>query len=127
MPLLRYFVFVGGALLALLIVVSSYLPETETTTRPDVARPVIRIVSDKVGPQRVDIDTHVQIAAVPASVPEIPKQAPSRVAEGQLTAPLATPVMPARIERKKTRIAKRVERQRMAANRQGFQPYHLTW
>src|SRR5258708_16982191 len=126
MPLLRYFTFVGGALLALLIVVSSYL-QTETITRPDAARPVIRIASDRVGPPRVDIDTRVQIAVVPASVPEILQQAPARAAESQISAPLPTPAAPVRIERKKTRVAKRVERQRMAANPQGFQPFHLTW
>ena len=129
MPVLRYFTFVGGALLALLIVVSSLLPEPETIARPDAARPVIRIASDRVVPPRVDIDTRMQIAAVPASVPEIPQQAPARVAESQLGAPLPTPVLPTKIERKKTRIAKRPDRQRMAANPQGFQAFlqPLTW
>jgi hypothetical protein len=127
MPLLRYFTFVGGALFALLIVVSSYLPETETITRPDAARPVIRIASDRVGPPRVDIDTRVEIAVVSASLPESLQQTPARVAETQLSAPLPTPAAPVRIERKKTRVAKRVDRQRMAANPQGFQPLHLTW
>jgi hypothetical protein len=127
MPLFRYFTFVGGALLALLVVVSSFLPEAETIARPDAARPVIRIVSDRVVPPRVDIDTRVQIAVVPATVPEIPQQAPARVAEIQLSAPLPTPVLPAKIERKKTRIAKRPDRQRLAANPQGFQAFRLTW
>ena len=128
MPLIRYFTFVGGALLALLIVVSSYLPETETITRPDAARPVIRIASDRVGPPRVDIDTRVQIAVVPASVPEILQQAPARVAEAQLSAQLPTPAAaPIKIERNKTRVAKRPDRQRMAANPQGFQPFRSTW
>jgi hypothetical protein len=127
MPLLRYFTFVGGALLALLVVVSFFLPEPETITRPDAARPVIRIASDGVAPPRVDIETRVQIAVVPASVPEIPQQVPARVADGQFSAPLPTPVLPARIERKKTRIAKRPDRQRMAANPKGFQAFHSTW
>ena len=128
MPLLRYFTFVGGALLALLIVVSSYFPETETITHRDVARPVIRIASDRVGPPRVDIDTRVQAAVVPTSVPEILQQAPARVAEVPLSATLPTlAAAPIKIERKKTRVAKRPDRQRMAANPQGFQPFHLTW
>jgi hypothetical protein len=128
MPLLRYFTFVGGALLALLIVVSSYFPETETITLRDVAMPVIRIASDRVGPPRVYIDTRVQTAVVPTSVSEIPQQAPSRVAEAQLSAPLPIPAAAAiKIERKKTRVAKRPDRQRVAANPQGFQPFRLTW
>jgi hypothetical protein len=124
MLVLRYFAFVGGALLALLVVVSSFLPEPETIARPDAPRPVIRIASDRAVPPRVDIDTRVQIAVVPASV--LP-QAPARVAEGQLSVPLRTLVLPAKIERKKARIAKRPDRQRMAANPQGFQAFHLTW
>lgn len=127
MPLLRYFTFVGGALLALLVVVSSFVPETETIARPDAVRPVIRIASNRVGPPRVDIDTRVQTAVVPASVPEVLQQAPARVAEGQLSAPLPTAVVPVKIQRKKTRFAKRPDRQRMAANPQLFQPFHLTW
>lgn len=127
MPLLRYFTFVGGALLALLVVVSSFVPETETIARPDAVRPVIRIASNRVGPPRVDIDTRVQTAVVPASVSEVLQQAPARVAEGQLSAPLPTAVVPVKIQRKKTRFAKRPDRQRMAANPQLFQPFHLTW
>src|ERR1700677_1952721 len=121
MPFLRYFTFVGGALLALLIVVSSFLPEPETITRPDAARPVIRIASNRVGPPRVGT------AVVPASVSEVLRQAPARVAEGQLSTPLPTAVVPGRIQRKKTRIAKRPDRQRMAANPLGFQAFHSTW
>ena len=71
MPVLRYFIFVGGALLALMIGLSSFLSEPEAIARPDAVRPVIRIASDSVGPPRVDIDTRVQIAVVPATVPEI--------------------------------------------------------
>ena len=126
MPLFRYFSFVGGALLVLLVVVSSLVPETETITRPDAARPVIRIASNRVGPPRVDIDTRVQTAVVPATVSEVPEQAPVRVAEAQLNAPLPAAVVPVKIQRKKTRIARRPDRQRMAANPQLFQPFHLT-
>src|SRR5258708_21552848 len=101
MPLLRYFPFVGGALLALLIVVSSYLPETETITRPHPARPVIRIASDRVGPPRVDIDTGLQVAVVPASVPEILQQAPARIAEPPISSPLSNPAAHLTINLKK--------------------------
>ena len=91
MPLVRYFTFVGGALLALLFVASFFLPETEAITRPEAAKSVMQITTDRVGPPRVDIDTSVQIAVVPASVLEIPQQAPTHVANGQLSAPLPNP------------------------------------
>jgi len=55
MPLLRYFTVVGGALLVLLLVVSSYFPETEAVNHSDAARPVIRAASDRVGPPRVTL------------------------------------------------------------------------
>jgi hypothetical protein len=40
---------------------------------------------------------------------------------------LPTAAAPIKIERKKTKVAKRADRQKMAANPQGFQPFHLTW
>jgi hypothetical protein len=126
MPLLRYFMVAGGALLALLFIVSGYFPETETINRGDAARPVIRIASDRVGPPRVDIDTRVQAAVIPASVPDIVQQAPAPVAEARLGATPPTPAVAVKIERK-TRVARRPDRQRMAANRQGFQPLRSTW
>ncbi len=134
MPLLRYFTFVGAALLALLFVVSPFLPETETVTRHDVAKPVIRIASDRVGPPRVDFDTRPQ-TVVPTLVATMPPQAAALEARAELVAPLPTSAAPVRIESKiefkiaskKTRIAKRPDRQRMAANPPAMQPFHLTW
>ena len=133
MPLLRYFTFVGGALLTLLFVASWYFPETETITHSDVAKPVIRIASDGVGPPRVDFDTRVEAATIPAPIPDhvsvadIPQQAPAQIAEAR---PITSPQIPAvavKIEHKKTKIAKRPAPQRVAANPQGFQPFRSTW
>ena len=126
MPLLRYFTVAGGALLALLFVVSGYFPETETISRSEVARPVIRIASDRVGPPRVDIDTHVQDAAIPASIPDTTQQIPARVAEARLGASPQTRAVAVKTERK-TRVAKRPDSQKVAANPQGFQPFRSTW
>src|SRR5258708_12563311 len=98
MPLLRYFTFVGGALLTLLFVASWYFPETELIKHNDVAKPVIRIASDRVGPPRVDFDTRVETAVVPAPVPDpvsvadIAQQAPAQIAEAR---PIASPQLPA--------------------------------
>ena len=127
MPLLRYFTFVGSGLLALLFLVSIYFPETETINHKDVARPVIRILSNKVGPPRVDIDTRMQAMVAVTSVSDILQQAPAREAEARLNTPLPTPAVPIKIEVKKARVAKRSDRRRLAANPQGFQPFRLTW
>lgn len=70
MPLWRYFVYVGGALLALLFVISAVLP-----TLPDNAmlanssdRPAIRIHSDRKLPERVVFDTAQPTIAPPSTV-----------------------------------------------------------
>ena len=125
MPLFRYFTVVGGALLALLFVVSGFFPETETVNRSDVARPVIRIASDRVGPPRVDIDTRSPAAAIPASIPDI-VEAPAQVAEARPGSSAPTPAVAIKVERK-TKAAKRPDRQRMAANPQGSLPFRSAW
>jgi hypothetical protein len=126
MPLFRYFTVAGGALLALLFVVSGFFPETETVNRSDVARPVIRIASDRVGPPRVEIDTRSQAAAIPASVPDI-VQAPAQVAEARPRSSTPTPAVAIKVERK-TKVAKPTDRERMAANPpQGSQPFRSAW
>ena len=133
MPLLRYFTYVGAALLALLFAVTPYLPETETVTHQDVARPVIRIASDRVGPPRVDFDTSRQAKVGPASVASIAPLPSALDARAELVAPPATPAVRVaakiepKIEPRKAKIAKRPDRQRMAANPQIPQPFHLTW
>src|SRR5258705_4440481 len=113
MPLLRYFTFVGGALLTLLFVASWYFPEVETIKHNDVAKPGIRITSDRVGPPRIDFDTRVEAAAIPASAPDPGlladnlEQVPSRVAEARSVAQTPTPAVAVKIEHKKTKVAKR--------------------
>jgi hypothetical protein len=130
MPLLRYFTFVGGALFALLFVVSPFIPKAETVSHPDTARPVIRISSDKVGPPRVEFDTRRQttVVAIPAMpVPEVQPQPTIRQAEARFVGPLPAPAAPVKVERKTTRVAKRPDHQRMAAYPMWFQPLRLTW
>jgi hypothetical protein len=139
MPLLRYFTYVGGALLALLFVVSAFVPQAAApVAEHNAARPVIRIASDKVRPPRVDLDTSVQTA--PAVVAILPKPAavalpgvPVRDAMAQLTppaagAPAAAPIKAEpRVEHKKTRVARRPDRRFVAAFPQPFMPFRLTW
>ncbi len=70
MPLLRYFVFVGGALLALLFVADAVLPMQRLPGYMNVAssdRPPLRIHSDRKWPDRVVFDTSVP-TLIPATV-----------------------------------------------------------
>ncbi|MGA8901752.1 hypothetical protein [Bradyrhizobium sp.] len=79
MPLMRYFVFVGGALLALLFVANACLPALPLAegSRSTVDRSIIRIHSDRKWPERVVFDTsRPTITPAPAPVAAV-AQAPS--------------------------------------------------
>jgi len=73
MPLMRYFVFVGGALLALLLIANACLPAlpvaVDSSSSAGVDRSVIRIHSDRKWPERVVFDTtRSTIMPAPAAV-----------------------------------------------------------
>ena len=80
MPLVRYFFFVGGVLLALLFILDASLPKLPVADG-DYARvdkSIIRIHSDRKWPERVVLDTSrpteitPQIASIAASAPAPP-------------------------------------------------------
>ena len=78
MPVARYFFFVGGALLALLLVVNAALPALPVAESPQSAgtdHSIIRIHSDKKWPERIVLDT-----TRPTIVPN-PTLAASQIAE----------------------------------------------
>ena len=69
MPIFRYFVFVGGALLALLLAVNFVTPASPVTQAVATAsndQPLIRIRSDRHLPERVVLDTSQATMAAPA-------------------------------------------------------------
>ena len=71
MPLMRYFLYVGGALLALLFIVDACLPPLPVAkaSRSAADLSVIRIHSDTKWPERVVFDTtRPTITPVPATV-----------------------------------------------------------
>ena len=60
MPLLKYFGFVGSALLLLLLALNWTLPEVKTeSVNADTEKPVIRINSIEKLPEKVDFDTNL--------------------------------------------------------------------
>lgn len=77
MPLLQYFLYIGGVLLGLLFILDAFLPKLPIPVATHEHVPVIRIASDRKWPERVVYDTSlptivpetVTIAAVPP-VPE---------------------------------------------------------
>jgi hypothetical protein len=67
MPLARYFVFIGGVLLALLFISDAFLPKSEVAERA-APLPVIRIHSDRKWPERVVYDTNLPTIVPPQSL-----------------------------------------------------------
>jgi hypothetical protein len=76
MPVLRYFVFVGAALLALLFVVAEAFPAlpvvAQSTDAAAADIPMIRIHTDRKWPERVVFDTSVPTVVPPTIVAAVP-------------------------------------------------------
>jgi hypothetical protein len=92
MPLMRYFVFVGGALLALLFVVGAYSPSPKSpvvaATATEIASPessTLRIHSDRKWPDRIVFDTNIP-TIVPALVAKTDASAPAPATIADVTA-----------------------------------------
>jgi hypothetical protein len=122
MPLARYFVYVGGALLALLLVINACLPSPEAAgavTTPVANKPFLRIHSAQKLPERIVIDTSIPtIVPPPTVVAEAPAKSPVLEALAQIppsdlkSAELKKPEPKAPPKRK---VAKRQVRQPMVA------------
>lgn len=70
MPVARYFLFVGGVLLALLFLIDAYVPSQAVVAShaaPSIDRNVVRIRSDQKLPERVVYDTSLPTIVPPAS------------------------------------------------------------
>ncbi len=109
MPLARYFLFVGAALLTLLFIADAYLPQLPSEQRTSAAAhlSVIRIHSDRKWPERVVFDTtrptivpattgltEANVPA-PASVADLPAKVRVREAFAQLRPPGSNQLQPA--------------------------------
>jgi hypothetical protein len=84
MPLARYFLFVGGVLLALLFVVSAELPQLPVAQMANTAAdlPAIRIHSDRKWPERIVFDTSApRPISLQTANSEVSTVAPVKVAE----------------------------------------------
>ena len=67
MPLMKYFVFVGAALVLLLLAMNWLLPDpTAEPVYSSIQRPVIRISSIQTLPERVVFDTNMPYAPAPS-------------------------------------------------------------
>ena len=89
MPVLRYFVFVGASLLALIFVIGEAFPTPPAHQVADAAvaasdAPMIRINSDRKWPERVEFDTNAPTTApLPAQLANNGVAAPAQTANVQ--------------------------------------------
>jgi hypothetical protein len=82
MPVARYFLFVGGVLLALLLAIDALVPQqaiVASQAAPSVNKTVVRIRSDQKLPERVVYDTSLPTIVPPPAV------------TAQVTAPVVAP------------------------------------
>jgi hypothetical protein len=86
MPLLRYFLYVGGALLSLILIANLVLPQEALPGSLTSAAqlPPVRIQSDRKLPERIVFDTSSTVATAP-----VPVLAPRKVAAVEAPAPVA--------------------------------------
>ena len=90
MPVARYFLFVGGVLLALLLAIDAFTPQqvaVASNAAPGIDKTVVRIRSDQKLPERVVYDT-----SLPTIVPP-----PSVTAQAGAPAPVAAVTAQARV------------------------------
>jgi len=95
MPLLRYFLYVGGALLSLILIANLVLPQEPLpgTLTSAAQLPPVRIQSDRKLPDRIVFDTSSTVTTAP-----VPVLAPRKVAAAVTPAPV--PAVPAEMSAK---------------------------
>jgi hypothetical protein len=118
MPLMRYFGFVGSALLLLLFALDWYLPRPVIEPVRAVAeKPVIRISSIEKLPERMVIDTNLPAIAPPPAAFEFAERWPEEIKVVE-TAPLPKPALNAGEGALKTnKLAKSEPLKKVAARR----------
>ncbi len=136
MPIFRYFLFVGGMLLGLLVLADWYFPNAPSeASAGDIDRSVIRIHSSRKWPAPVHIDTDVAMpqtappAPVEQSAQATPASEPANDAYAYVPPPAAKPsAKPQRHTTHLAHLAKRKTRQRIVAWQPLWQPdWQLTW
>lgn len=84
MPIARYFLFVGGVLLALLLAIDAFVPQqavVASQAAPSIDKTVVRIRSDQKLPERVVYDTSLPTIVPPVATAQAAPAAAPAVAE----------------------------------------------
>ena len=127
MPVARYFLFVGGVLLALLFVIDALVPAdlaVASHAAPSIDKSVVRIKSDRKLPERVVYDTSLPTIVPPAAKVQVAATPPAPAADATAQARVRDTVaqfVPA--EAKK--VDPQVQRKRKIAKSRSAPPMRL--
>jgi hypothetical protein len=111
MPVVRYFIFIGSILFAVLLWADWYFPGSAVASRADIDRSILRIKSDHRWPERVVIDTSQPTIVPPAVLVAYPAAARgSREAFARIVSPppLSSAIAIKAERRRKPKPARRV-------------------
>ena len=136
MPVARYFLYVGGVLLALILAIDAFFPQQAVVANqaaPSVDKTVVRIRSDQKPPERVVYDTSLPSIVPPAVTLQASAAvaAPSPVAAVSLDASAQARVretfaqfVPSEAKKPESQVQRKrkVARSRPAPMQQGAQP-----
>jgi hypothetical protein len=120
MPLMKYLVFVGSALVLLLLGMNWLLPDpTDEPVYTSIAKPVIRLSSIETLPERVVFDTNMPYVAPPPNVLQGAERPLQPAFAFQLVAPglVPKPSILAQVAPKKPSTAKRDPAKKVVTNR----------
>lgn len=139
MPVARYFVYVGGVLLALLFIVDAWLPGLPAMRKEGSRSATIRIHSDRKWPERIVLDTsqptitpahraNIEAGAV-AMASADPARAQAREAFAQLQPIHADPApgQPQQLEPKPQRQGKNAKKHTAPRMRLVARPLRYSW
>ena len=134
-PFLRYFTFVGGFLLSILLIVNAYLPADRVDDNGNpTSKPTILIESSRKWPERIVYDTNLPttLAAVPPEAPAVVSSVPRSPLDSMALAAPTPPkpaVAPQVARKKRAKIARVVSQPRFAYLQQQRRPpnYFAPW
>ena len=128
MPVARYFLFVGGLLLALLVALDAFAPQqvaVASNAASSIDKTVVRIRSDQKPPERVVYDTSLPTIVPPAAKTQIaavpPAPAPDATAQARVRDTFAQ-FVPAEAKKLEKQVEPQAPRKRKIAKSRPAQP-----
>jgi len=131
MPVARYFLFVGGVLLALLFALDAFAPQQVAVAgnaAPSIDKTVVRIRSDQKPPERVVYDMSLPTIVPPAAKTQVAAAPPAPVADPGAQARVRdtfAQFVPAEAKKLEKQVEPQAPRKRKIARSHPAQPLRL--